>query len=476
MIVFILNKQLIETEKPSGMPLLDFIREELELTGTKIGCREGDCGACTLMEGELQGKEVVYKTIVSCLTPLGNVHGKHVVTIEGISEDHLTPIQKAFVDHSATQCGFCTPGFIMSLTAHSLSKDTSDFEKTLAAIDGNICRCTGYKSIERAAKSCWEYNQSRKDENAVVWMVRNNHLPQWFISIPKRLISLTKTETVNSEEHPILGGGTDLMVQKADELFNSKVKLTNEIAALKGISESKGICTIGGGETMTNIMQSELLKPYFPKLEKHFSLIASSPIRNSGTIAGNIVNASPIADLSIFFLALNATVLLSDESGNHRKLPLNDFFTGYKTLKMESSEYVLAIRFKLPGKSDYFNFEKVSKREHLDIATVNSALSIRITDGRIENVHLSAGGVAPIPLYLSSTCQFLKAKTPDRETLLKANEIIQEEIAPISDIRGSEKYKRLLLRQLFFAHFLELFPNIVSADSLNLTQDNHEEH
>jgi xanthine dehydrogenase small subunit len=205
-------------------------------------------------------------------------------------------------------------------------------------------------------------------------------------------------------------------------------------------------------------MQSHLLHPYFPNMEKHFKLIASSPIRNKGTLAGNIANASPIADLTIFFLALDAAVLLIDPAGNRQEIPLRKFFTGYKELKKGAADYILGIEFVLPGESDCFNFEKVSKREHLDIATVNSAISIRIKEGYIEKIHLSAGGVAPIPLFLNATCRYLTGKIPDRETLLKANDILQEEISPISDIRGSEQYKRLLLRQLFYAHFLELLP------------------
>ena len=333
MIEFILNDQLIVTDNPPGMTLLDFIRGEMELKGTKVGCREGDCGACMVMEGELQGDQMIYKTIVSCLTPLGNVQGKHVVSIEGINGDELSPVQQAIVNHSGTQCGFCTPGFVISLITHSLSEASSDYEKTLGSIDGNICRCTGYKSIERAAKDIWELNLSRNEKNAVAWMVRNNYLPSWFVKIPERLTEIKKPERTLPENNLIIGGGTDLLVQKADEVLDSGLNLFSGRQDLKVISVKNGRCTIGAEVTASEIMQSHLLHPYFPDMEKHFKLIASSPIRNKGTLAGNIANASPIADLTIFFLALDAAVLLIDPAGNRQEIPLRKFFTGYKELK-----------------------------------------------------------------------------------------------------------------------------------------------
>jgi xanthine dehydrogenase small subunit len=476
MIEFILNDKLISTDNPLGMPLLDFIRGEMELTGTKIGCREGDCGACMVMEGELLGDRMNYKTIVSCLTPLGNVRGKHIVSIEGINGTELSPVQQAIVDHSGTQCGFCTPGFVISLITHSLSDASSDYEKTLASIDGNICRCTGYKSIERAAKSIWKLNLSRAETDPVDWMVRNNYLPSWFVSIPERLAAIKKQDHPLSKNDLIIGGGTDLLVQKADEVLDSGLNLFSERQDLKGISVKNGFCTIGAAVTASGIMQSDLLKSFFPDLEKHFKLIASSPIRNMGTLAGNIANASPIADLTIFFLAMDTFVLLENPAGDQREIPLKEFFTGYKKLQKDTTEYIREIRFTLPGDSDLFNFEKVSKRENLDIATVNSAISLRLKEDRIDKISLSAGGVAPIPLFLDKTCQYLTGKIPDRETLLTANEIMQEEISPISDIRGSSQYKRLLLRQLFFAHFLELFPGKFNLSMLTQDGGANEKH
>jgi xanthine dehydrogenase small subunit len=472
MIEFILNDRLIRTDKPQGMPLVDFIRYESGLTATKIGCREGDCGACTVMEGEYSDGSIIYKTIVSCLTPLVHAYGKHIVTVEGINCEALTPVQQAIVDHSGTQCGFCTPGFVMSLMTHCLSGDTKSLEKAIASVDGNICRCTGYKSIERAVKQIWEVNQSRNGANPIEWMVRNKYLPDYFSVIHERLSVIEKLHPTMKENAVMMGGGTDLMVQKADSLMNAEMA-DAQIECFRGIEIHGDICKIGSSTTVTEMVQSEALKQYFPKLDKHFKLISSTPIRNMATLAGNIVNASPIADLAIFFLALDTEIILEDQQKNHRQLPLRKFFKGYKQIDLRPGELVHSVQFCLPGKDDHFNFEKVSKRERLDIASVNTAILIIEKKGIIEKVDLSAGGIAPIPLYLTRTCEFLTGKEIKTDNLLKANEIMQTEISPISDIRGSAIYKSLLLRQLFFAHFIELSPDLIDIPELisNISAD-----
>lgn len=457
------------------MPLVDFIRYEAGLTGTKIGCREGDCGACTVIEGVYIAGEVHYKTIVSCLTPLALVHWKHIVTVEGLNGVSLNPVQQAIVDHSGTQCGFCTPGFVVSLMAHCLSGDISSLEKTMASVDGNICRCTGYKSIERAVKQVWELARSRKGNDTVEWMVSRGYLPEWFLTIPERLAVIGNQPDISSASPVIIGGGTDLMVQKADDIALKTIG-NARFASSESIVIQNNTCIISGSCTVTELMESGELKKHFPKLEKQFSLISSTPIRNMATVAGNIVNASPIADLAIFFLALDAEICLGNGESIKRCLPLRDFFKGYKLLDLQPGELVHSFRFKLPGANDHFNFEKVSKREHLDIASVNTAIMMRMNEGKIEQLHLSAGGVAPVPLYLANTCRFLTGKAISPETLLKANDILQQEISPISDIRGSAEYKRLLLRQLLLVHFIELFPGKTDQSLLLTTLQADEKH
>ncbi|MGD9978371.1 MAG: FAD binding domain-containing protein [Bacteroidales bacterium] len=459
MIIFLLNNRIIKTDKNPGMPLLDFIRYNEELPGTKIGCREGDCGACTVLEGVLVDNQVSYKSIASCLTPLANAHGKHIVTIEGINlENRLSPVQQAMVGNAATQCGFCTPGFVMSFTGHCMNHECSTTEKAIASVSGNICRCTGYKSIERAAEDISKHVQDKDIENPIKWMVEKDYLPSYFLQVPEILKSIAPAKDLPLENSVVIAGGTDLMVQKADKIFESEVQPVLHKPQFKGISVENGRCKIGASTTVSELMHSDHIYQLFPSLREQLMLISSEPIRNIGTVAGNIVNASPIGDLSIILLALNSEITTID-NGEKKGQPLKDFYLGYKRLNLREGELVESINFPIPQSPYHFNFEKVSKRKHLDIASVNSTILIKVDNDIIADCHISAGGVAPIPTYLQNTSGFFIGKKISPETLEQANKITQSEIAPIGDIRGSIEYKRLLLKQLIFGHFTKLFPD-----------------
>lgn len=502
MVVFFLNDRLVKTELPTGTSLLDYIRYDRGLTGTKIGCREGDCGACTVLEGRLlhgeadadrvvsaeaQGSHLHYRSIVSCLTPLGNAHGKHIVTVEGLNMDVLSPVQQAFVDHNATQCGFCTPGFVVSLSGHAMSAAKSDAASAIASMDGNICRCTGYKSIERAAITVSRLLNGKDTANPLGWLVSNGFLPSYFLDIPARMLAMqkelqahdvsgdrgrlhTSTEQVTTPVK-IVGGGTDLMVQQPDEVAESEPLLLFDRDELKGITVRGNQVYAGAAATAGDIMHSPVMQGLFEGLHDFFTLISSDPIRNMGTIAGNLVNASPIGDLSIFFLALDATVDLASTAGSHptkktRSISLKNFFLDYKQLDMQPGEMVAGIHFRVPSQTSHFNFEKVSKRTHLDIASVNAAILLEVNNNSVISCRTSCGGVAPVPLYLEQTSAFLTGKPLAAATIVEASHILQQEISPISDVRGSAAYKRLLAEQLFFAHFLKLFPGLIDIDDV----------
>ncbi len=259
-----------------------------------------------------------------------------------------------------------------------------------------------------------------------------------------------------------MAGGTDLLVQKADEFAAAELSFLFDAGDLKGIRIENGQCILGAAVTASEIAGSPVLRKHFPGLENFFKLISSTPVRNMGTLGGNLANASPIGDLSIFFLALDAQLMLGNRSSAKREIPLKDFFKAYKELDLREGERIERLRFRLPGEKDFFNFEKVSKRAHLDIASVNTAIRFSLEDGRLFRIGLSAGGVAPVPLFLSLTAAFLEGRELTEETLVQANAVMQDEISPISDIRGSESYKRLLLRQLFYAHFWKCQPEFVN--------------
>ena len=462
MIQFILNNQTNKTSFAPGSTVLDFVRYHKRLMGTKIGCREGDCGACTILAGSIeslpaggQGGKLVYRSMTSCLMPLANAQGKHIVTVEGINGKELSAVQQALVDTNGTQCGFCTPGFVMSLAGFVLNHHESSFDDAIKSIDGNICRCTGYKSIERAAKILSDGLIDRPKTNTEEWLVKNRFIPAYFIDIKRRLLEL-KTEIVDHSPKTngslIIGGGTDLIVQKHGEVKKASIKNFFDNRDLKEITLESNKCAIGGSVTATEFSASPIIQNIFPDLKKYIKLISSTPIRNMATMAGNLVNASPIGDMTIFFLALNAEIVLSNGNSG-RTIYLKNFYKGYKQLDKNDDEFIEKIIFTKPSKDSVFNFEKVCKRTWLDIASVNSACLIKIgKDGTVNDIHLSAGGIAPFPKYLSGTVAYLKGKIINTVVLNEAIKIMNEEIAPITDARGTKEYKRLLLRQLFLAH------------------------
>ncbi|MEA1880842.1 MAG: FAD binding domain-containing protein [Candidatus Marinimicrobia bacterium] len=464
MVEFILNNKKIRTEKPSGSLLLDFVRYEKSLTGTKIGCREGDCGACAILIGDFIDGQMSYKQVTSCLTPIGNVQGKHVVTIEGLNMEDLSPVQQLMVDESGTQCGFCTVGFVVSLTGFCLANSEPSYEDAIAAIDGNICRCTGYKSIEKAVKHITDSLNGKGKNETIQWLVDQAFIPPYFNQIPFMLKEMIPAKNTR-QNGTVMGGGTDLYVQKMDQLIDQNVCLIADSPELRFTIVQNGVCSLGAGNTATDLLESDEIQAMFPRLTEHVKLVASSPIRNIATLGGNFVNASPIGDFTAFFLALNAKITLTEKSHN-RTIYLKDFYKGYKDLDKTPGEIISFISFEVPKSNTHFNFEKVSKRITLDIASVNTAIQISVSGNDITKAHLTAGGVGPIPMYLEKTCTFLYGKELSPQNIKSANGVLQVEISPISDVRGSADYKRLLLRQLFYAHFIKLFPTQFSLESL----------
>jgi xanthine dehydrogenase small subunit len=463
MIQFILNNTVISTSANASMTLLDFIRENKRLKGTKIGCREGDCGACTVLVGELTGNNVSYQSITSCIWPLGNAIGKHIVTVEGINlPEKLNTVQQAMTDNYATQCGFCTPGFVVSMTGYALENDKGTTCND--AISGNICRCTGYKSIEKAGFEIENKLQQKDDNHQIEWLIKEGFIPNYFETIPDKLRGLKIPKL--SSEGTIVANGTDLYVRYADRLSEEKIRLISHETDLEGISIADNVCTIGVNTTVTQLLENKELRMIFPKLKQFLKLISSEPIRNMGTLGGNFVNASPIGDMSIFFLGLNSTLTIQHKNKTERTIPFHKFHQNYKVYDLQENEILKSISFPVLRENEHFNFEKVSKRIHLDIASVNAAGRISLENDCVQDAHFSVGGAAAIPKYLSKTNDYLIGKIINSETVKEAEKVLQSEISPISDVRGTSDYKRLLAKQLFFAHFIELFPTKVELQKL----------
>lgn len=499
----IINNSSVTATVNPGIVLLDFLRKHEHLTGTKEGCREGDCGACTVLVGDLCGGEVVYTSVNSCLLPLADVQGKHIVTIEGINQpSDLTPIQQAFVKEGGTQCGFCTPGFILSLTGYCLKDarehsvhegvetsanaehgaitvvaETETVKDAIAitAVDGNICRCTGHSPIKKAIRRINEHisSHAHMGGSPLARIVAQKILPDYFLTIGSRLTEIqSRTDTdvpsgeLRDEAAPILlAGGTDLYVQKAFTMHTESVRRIPARHQQVEISESDDAIHIPGSTTIETFRCSPIVRKYFPALPSELLQFGSTPIRARATIAGNLANASPIADMACLFMALNAEITLQKLDAT-RTMAFRKLYTGYKQLDMNKTELIVSITIAKPGVAACLSYEKVSRRKYLDIASVNSAMAFDAHNGTLSNVGISAGGVGPTMLFLAKTSAFLTNTTMDSHVFTEAWNIASGEISPISDARGSAGYKRMLLRQLLAAHVMKYFPGVVKKEAL----------
>ncbi len=462
---FLLNDTEVCASAAAGSVLLDYLRGTAGLCGVKIGCREGDCGACTVLAGELTAAgDVVYRQANSCLMPLANAAGKHIVTVEGLRLTEPSAVQAAFLAEGATQCGFCTPGFVVSLTAYCLCRGSATERlEPLDALAGNICRCTGYQSIQRAAERVEA--QLADHGNSLSELVAGGVVPPYFAGIAARLAPLPGAAATAAGPAILVGGGTDLYVQRPDQLPGATLEFLANRPELRAIDIQSGVCSIGAAVTMADLGRCSELVAALPRLPAMLRLIASQPIRNQATVAGNLANASPIGDLTVLLLALQATLQLRGPD-SARRLPLREFYRGYKDPDLGPGELIEAIEFQLPTPTSVLGFEKVGKRRHLDIASVNSALCCELDGEVIRAAACAVGGVAPVPLYLARTSAFLVGEDWSAATARAAADLADAEIAPISDVRGSAAYKRLLCRQLLLAHFLGHPGELVAPEQL----------
>jgi len=467
-ITFILNQQKVEISLHPATTVLDYIRKNQHLTGTKEGCREGDCGACAVLVGSLTENKIQYKAVNSCLMSLGQAEGKHIVTIEGLNSAELSIIQQAFVDEGGTQCGFCTPGFIVSLNGYLLDNEHYNFDDAVDAIGGNVCRCTGHTTIKRAVRNIIDKlsRDINSEENKLTFLIRSGIIPKYFAEISKQLTEIKKQTALKEYEQKsdfLIAGGTDLFVQKEDELRKGKIKFYFSDNGTDKVLIEGNQCFIDAKATVSDFGDSEIIQKHFRDMKTFIRLFGSLPIRNRATIGGNIINASPIGDITNILLALNATLHLQSDKAT-RQLLLKDFYLGYKKLDKTPEEILTKISFDLPKPNTFFNYEKVSRRIHLDIASVSTAIILKIDNGIITQANISAGGVAPIPLYLNEMRKSLLGKKGSADTISEAIDAALSEISPITDVRGSAEYKILLIRQLLLAHFHKFSPQLIEEE------------
>ena len=329
-------------------------------------------------------------------------------------------------------------------------------EEALAAVEGQICRCTGYAAIRRALEKIVDAfaNMPLDHAKRIPWLVGAGVLPEHFLRAAQLLESIEPAPV--SREGVVIAGGTDLFVQKADQLRDTELQLLSRRPDLHLIEEHNQHLSLGAAVTAEELLRSQLVLSAYPGLLQQLRLISSQLIRRRASIGGNLVNASPIGDLSIMLLALGGRLLL-EQGDTKRELPLEDFFLGYKQLDLQPGELIHSVSVPLPDESTFFNFEKVSQRKHLDIAAVNSALWLQLDGDVIQHCRISAGGVAPVPLLLRKTSAALCGRSLCEALVAEAVESACAEVSPIDDVRGSAEYKRDLLGRLVCAHFEKLF-------------------
>lgn len=448
--------------------LSDYLRINRSLTGTKVVCAEGDCGACSVLRAFPKPgtqQKPVFEAINSCILKVGQLDGSSIVTVEALKElmpnEELHPIQQSMIECHGSQCGFCTPGFVVTL-AGAMDKKILDTEQAIKnELTGNLCRCTGYTPIIESAlnadtrhllkiNSVFMTTQMEKDLRYFQkqsWSVEDKYR---FFESPSNLDDLCEFRN-QSPKSVLLGAGTDIGVAVNKGRFDAKHFLSlHLIADLYKIKQTSKTLQIGARVTLSEFRKClEKNK----KLEEYLHIFASPQIKNLGTVVGNVANASPIGDTPPLLLALDAEVeIFSPKKRRIRKVLLSNFYKSYKNIDLTIGEIIWSLNLKLPEPEDQLMFNKVSQRRDLDISCVNTGFFLRFIksshSGKPKELRLALGGVGPTPLRLRQTEDYLMQEGLNEISLKVALDLAQQEIAPISDLRGSENYRRLVTHGL----------------------------
>lgn len=428
--------------------LLDWLRETRGLTGTKEGCNEGDCGACTVMVTDAAGS----KALNACILFLPQLQGKAIRTVEGLSgpKGELHPVQEAMVEKHGSQCGFCTPGFIASMATAHVNGDTNHDD----ALSGNLCRCTGYAPIIRAAKAA---------EAAAV--------PEWLgpeALFPETLADLTLPEDAkaaapetledlarlyaDAPDATLIAGATDVGLWVTKQLRAlDRVIFLGRCADLQTIDTQSDTIRIGAGVTMDRVLR--LMQTHYPSYAEMLRRYGSNQVRGAATIGGNIANGSPIGDNPPALIALGATLHLRQGTAT-RDLPLEDFFLTYGKQDRAEGEFIEAVT--LPRGVDSFRVHKLSKRFDQDISAVCGAFNLTIEDNTVTEARIAFGGMAGVPKRASHVEAAMVGKDWSLETVTKAARAFDQDFEPMTDMRASAEYRLTTARNMLLRHFHDI--------------------
>lgn len=466
---FLLNGEDITlTDVAPDLTLLDWLRLERRLRGSKEGCAEGDCGACTVLVGRLFGDEIIYDAVTACIRFVGSLHGTHVVTIEHLRGENgaLHPVQQAMVDHHGSQCGFCTPGFVMSLYGLWMREPSPTRPAIEKALQGNLCRCTGYAPIIRAGEAMGTYGQPQGD---VLWAERIavkdtikalNDGRRVVIGegdkqviIPASLDDFAAVYEANPEAR-IVAGSTDVGLWVTKFMRNiGPVIFIGHLQELKRIAENASEVRFYAGVSYSEALP--VIATSFPQLGELWNRIAGEQIRNMGTIGGNIANGSPIGDTPPPFIALGAKLHL--RRGEHRReIKLEDYFVAYGKQDRQPGEFVESVTLPLLPAGEKFATYKISKRREEDISALCGSFRVFINDaGTVGMVRIAFGGMAATPKRAKAVEAALSGNPWTMETVEAALAAFAEDFQPISDMRASAEYRLLTAQNLLKRFYLE---------------------
>jgi xanthine dehydrogenase small subunit len=459
---FVLNgKEITVDDAPPTMTLLQYLRTAAHLTGTKEGCAEGDCGACTVMVGHLQDGVVQYRSINACIALLPTLDGRQIVTVEHlktIAGGKLHPVQDAMVSCHASQCGFCTPGFVMALAnlmhnnGHATDADIQD------AIAGNLCRCTGYRPIlDAARKANAEPRVEIPSDPATLKKLQRQKIFAYEAKGGKFFSPVSVEEMANLlAEYPeatLLAGGTDVGLWVTKFHMDLPVIIyTGNVAGLLGITEDAEGLHIGAVVSYADAFAA--LAKTGAGMEDLLRRLGSAHIRNAGTLGGNIANGSPIGDGMPPLIALQARIVLRAATGT-RTLALEDYFLAYKKQDKKPGEFLEKVIIPKPNTDTLFSTYKISKRFDQDISAVCAGFALDLVDSKITAARLAYGGMAATPKRATSAEKALIGKTWTQENVSVAMQALDEDFKPLSDMRASSDYRQTVAKNLLQRFFVE---------------------
>jgi xanthine dehydrogenase small subunit len=452
--------------------LAEYLRDDRGLVGTKIGCAEGDCGACTVLIGRPEVGAIRYRPATSCILAVCQVDASHVVTVEGLHPadddgDRLTPIQEAMVAHHGSQCGFCTPGVVVALSGLFETDPDPDDRALAAGLVGNLCRCTGYLPILEAGRAA---ERGRHRRLADLYPERG--LAEDLARLAAEPLRVEAGSGAGRRvfyrpdraadavafraEHPgavVLAGGTDIGVWRNRRGFEPPVLLSLAgVAEWDEIRRDGDLVSVGANVTWAGL--DEFLAREAPGLPRVTDRFASPQIRNVATLAGNVANGSPIADSVGFLHVVGASVVLAGPRGT-RSVDIGDFYTGYRQTVLAADEVIARVEFLLPDPGERIKLYKVSKREELDISTFRAGIRVRASGGRVERAVVSFAGVGPKVLRLPETEAYLEGRPFAEATFREAGRLARAEVEPISDVRGSRDFRLALSENILLKFFYD---------------------